>query len=65
MDANEKVTENKALRRDINLIIQRLRQLPDSPERSQLITNLEEALKGLRLDLKQINQSTADQQSNG
>lgn len=51
------VIENKCLRRDIDAIIQRVKGLPASRERSLSITKLEEAVMWLGMDLKRLNEA--------
>lgn len=50
------VIENKALRRDTDAIIQRVKALPGSRERSIAITKLQEAVMWLGMDLKRLNE---------
>jgi hypothetical protein len=51
------ITEDKALRRDTDAIIQRVRALPPSRERSLAITKLQEAVMWMGMDLKRIHES--------
>lgn len=46
---------NKALRRDGDAIIQRIKDLPASRERSLAITKFQEGVMWLGMDLKRIN----------
>lgn len=48
------VAEDKALRRDIDEIIQRVKGLPGSRERALAITKLQEAVMWLGMDLKRL-----------
>lgn len=48
------IIANKALRRDIDDIIQRVKELPVSRERSLSITKLQEAVMWLGMDLKRL-----------
>lgn len=50
------VIENKALRRDTDATIQRVKALPGSRERSIAITKLQEAVMWLGMDLKRLNE---------
>lgn len=50
------VIENKSLRRDTDLIIQRVKALPPSRERSISITKLQESVMWLGMDLKRLNE---------
>lgn len=54
-DTELEITENKRLRRDIDVHIQSVRSLPCSRERSLCITKLQEAVMWLGMDLKRIN----------
>lgn len=60
MTTNEEIIENKALRRDTDAIIQRVKALPASRERSLAITKLQEAVMWLGMDLKRINEATGE-----
>lgn len=51
------VVADKTLRRDIDAIIQRLRELPGSRERSLSHTKLQEAVMWLGMDLKRLNEA--------
>lgn len=53
---NQEVIENKQLRKDIDGIIQRIKGLPGSRERSLSITKLQEGVMWLGMDLKRLNQ---------
>ena len=48
------VVENKQLRKDIDDIIQRIKSLPPSRERSLAITKLQEGVMWLGMDLKRL-----------
>jgi hypothetical protein len=58
MNIETEIILNKALRRDIDDIIQRLKGLPPSRERSLSITKLQEGVMWLGMDLKRINESS-------
>lgn len=47
---NQEVIENKQLRKDIDAIIQRIKGLPGSRERSLSITKLQEGVMWLGMD---------------
>lgn len=51
---NSEIISNKELRRDIDEIIQRVKTLPGSRERSLSITKLQEAVMWLGMDLKRL-----------
>lgn len=57
MNTDQEIIENKSLRRDSDLIIQRVKALPTSRERSMTITKLQEAVMWLGMDLKRINEA--------
>jgi hypothetical protein len=50
----EEVTKNKKLRKDTDDIIQRIKELPCSRERSLAITKLQEGVMWLGMDLKRL-----------
>jgi hypothetical protein len=54
------IISDKALRRDIDQIIQRVKELPPSRERSITITKLQEGVMWLGMDLKRINETNPD-----
>lgn len=54
MVTEQEVVEDKALRRDIDAIIQRVKALPSSRERSLAITKLQEGVMWIGMDLKRI-----------
>ena len=56
MTTEQQIIEDKALRRDTDAIIQRVKALPQSRERSLTITKLQEAVMWLGMDLKRINE---------
>lgn len=56
MTPSEEIIENKTLRRDGDSLIQRVKALPPSRERSITITKLQEAVMWLGMDLKRINE---------
>lgn len=49
------IVSNKQLRKDIDEIIQRVKELPSSRERSISITKLQESVMWLGMDLKRLN----------
>ncbi len=51
------IFENKRARRDIDAIIQRVRALPESHERSLAITKLQEGVMWLGMDLKRLGEA--------
>lgn len=53
----EEVTENKQLRKDTDDIIQRIKNLPSSRERSLAITKLQEGVMWLGMDLKRLGEA--------
>lgn len=55
MDKDQEIIANKQLRKDTDEIIQRVKQLPASRERSLTITKLQEGVMWLGMDLKRIN----------
>lgn len=57
MNTEQEIIENKSLRRDTDAIIQRVKSLPPSRERSITITKLQEGVMWLGMDLKRINES--------
>lgn len=57
MSTETEITENKALRRDADAIIQRVKSLPNSRERALAITKFQEGVMWLGMDLKRINES--------
>lgn len=57
MTADQEIIADKELRRDIDAIIQRVRNLPASRERSLTITKLQEGVMWLGMDLKRINEA--------
>jgi len=58
MNTEAEIIENKQLRKDTDAIIQRVKVLPPSRERSLTITKLQEGVMWLGMDLKRINDST-------
>lgn len=54
MNIETEIIANKELRRDIDIIIQRVKALPTSRERSLTITKAQEAVMWLGMDLKRI-----------
>ena len=57
---DHEILSDKALRRDIDQIVQRVRELPPSRERSITITKLQEGVMWLGMDLKRINEAHPD-----
>lgn len=57
MTIEEQIVADKALRRDTDAIIQRVKELPASRERSLTITKLQEGVMWLGMDLKRINEA--------
>ena len=54
MKTEEEIKSNKQLRKDTDEIIQRIKDLPPSRERSLAITKLQEGVMWLGMDLKRI-----------
>lgn len=50
------IVTDKELRRDIDVLIQTVKSLPPSRERSLAITKLQEAVMWLGMDLKRLNE---------
>jgi hypothetical protein len=55
MNYQEEVFTNKQLRKDIDGVIQKVKECPPSRERSLSITKLQEAVMWLGMDLKRLN----------
>lgn len=55
MTTEEQIVEVKTLRQEGDKVIQRVRALPPSRERSLTVTKLQEAVMWLGMDLKRIN----------
>ncbi len=53
----EEVTKNKQLRKDTDDIIQRIKELPSSRERSLAVTKLQEGVMWLGMDLKRLGEA--------
>lgn len=53
----EEVIENKQLRKDADDVIQRLKKLPSSRERSLSITKFQEGVMWLGMDLKRLGEA--------
>lgn len=53
----EEVTKDKQLRKDTDDIIQRIKDLPSSRERSLAITKLQEGVMWLGMDLKRLGET--------
>lgn len=51
------IVANKELRRDTDVLIQKLKDLPPSRERALAITKLQEAVMWLGMDLKRISEA--------
>lgn len=60
----EEIIADKELRRDTDAIIQRVKSLPPSRERSLTITKLQEGVMWLGMDLKRINEANPGVQEN-
>lgn len=56
MSIEEQIIEVKTLRRDIDVQIQKVKELAPSRERSLVITKLQEGVMWLGMDLKRINE---------
>lgn len=56
MTTEQEIVSNKELRRDIDVNLQKVKDLPASRERSITITKLQEAVMWLGMDLKRINE---------
>lgn len=54
---DEEVIENKKLRKETDDIIQRVKNLPNSRERSLTITKLQEGVMWLGMDLKRLGET--------
>lgn len=57
ISVSEEIVANKELRRDIDALIQRVKTLPSTRERSLTTTKLQEAVMWLGMDLKRINEA--------
>lgn len=57
MDTESEIIANKQLRKDTDAIIQRVKELPPTRERSITITKLQEGVMWLGMDLKRINEA--------
>lgn len=64
MSIETEITEDKTIRRDTDEIIQRIKDLPASRERSLAITKLQEGVMWLGMDLKRINDANPGAQPN-
>ena len=53
----KEVTQNKQLRKDTDDIIQRIKDLPPSRERSIAVTKLQEGVMWLGMDLKRLGEA--------
>lgn len=56
MEKEQEVIKNKELRRNIDVILQEIKSLPASRERSLAITKLQEGVMWLGMDLKRLNE---------
>jgi len=63
MTIEQEIHQNKGLRRDIDTIIQDVKALPPSRERSLSITKLQEAVMWLGMDLERIRWAHPDKVS--
>lgn len=50
------IVENRRLRKDLDEVIQRVKSLPQSRERSLTITKLQEGVMWLGMDFKRLNE---------
>ena len=57
MTTDEEIIANKQARKDIDAIIQTVKSLPSSRERSLSITKLQEGVMWLGMDLKRMNET--------
>lgn len=57
LNYEEEVIENKKLRKETDDIIQRVKRLPNSRERSLTITKLQEGVMWLGMDLKRLGEA--------
>lgn len=57
MNYDQEIIRNKELRKAIDEIIQEVKQLPVSRERSLSITKLQEGVMWLGMDLKRLNET--------
>ena len=55
MNIEQEIISDKELRQDTDKLIQKLKELPSSRERSLAITKLQEGVMWLGMDLKRIN----------
>jgi hypothetical protein len=58
MTTDQEIVADKELRRDTDAIIQRVKELPPSRERSLTITKFQEGVMWLGMDLKRINEAS-------
>ena len=56
MEKEQEVIKNKELRKNIDVIIQEVKNLPCSRERNLTITKLQEGVMWLGMDLKRLNE---------
>lgn len=57
-NTEQEIVSDKELRRDTDAIIQRVKSMPPTRERSLCITKLQEAVMWLGMDLKRIHETT-------
>lgn len=56
MEKNQEITANKYLRKDLDELLQKMKQLPPSRERALAITNLQQSIMWLGMDLKRLDE---------
>lgn len=56
LSRDDEVIANKTLRRDLDAVLQRVRALPGSLERSLTVTKIQEGIMWLGMDLKRLNE---------
>jgi len=59
MEINEQIAKVKELRRDTDVIIQRVKELPGSAERTLAFRKLQEGVMWLGMDLKRIGEENS------
>lgn len=57
MTREEEVVLTKKLRRDIDGVLQEVKELPDSREKNLAVTKLQEAVMWLGMNLKRLNEA--------
>lgn len=60
MELEKEIVADKELRKEIDEIIQKVKNMPSTRERSITITKLQEACMWLGMDLKRINEIDAE-----